>query len=90
MLTLLFVLSFIINVVAISVAIPTILNTYQRYSRGKFVVCPEKRQQATIALSPKIAALSAVLIPKELRVVKACSLWAGAPKCNHACLAQIP
>lgn len=89
MLLLLFILSLIINFVAITVAIPTIINTYQRYSRGKLVVCPEKQQQATIALSPKIAALSAVFIPKEVRVVKACSLWEGNPQCNHACVAQV-
>jgi hypothetical protein len=89
MILFLFILSFIINFIAITVAIPTIINTYQRYSRGKLVVCPEKNQQATIALSPKIAALTAVFIPKEIRVVKACSLWPEIGHCNRACAAQL-
>ena len=89
MLVFFFIFSFIINFIAITIAIPTLINTYRRYRRGKLVVCPEKQRQATIALSPKIAAMSAVFIPHELRIVKACSLWEGAPQCNHACVAQV-
>jgi len=86
--TLLFVISFAVNFAAITVALPTIINTYQRYSRGKLVQCPAKQQQATILVSPKIAALSAVLIPKEIRIVKACSLWPYA-ECTKLCTTQI-
>jgi hypothetical protein len=89
MLVFLFILSFIVNFIAIAVAIPTIVSTYQRYSRGKLVVCPEKNQQATIALSPKIAAISAVFVSKEIRVVKECSLWSEMPHCTRACAAQV-
>jgi hypothetical protein len=89
MILFLFILSFIINFIAITVAIPTIINTYQRYSRGKLVVCPQKNQQATIALSPKIAAVTAIFVPKEIRVVKACSLWPEIEHCNRACAAQV-
>ncbi len=88
MIVFLFILSFLINFIAITVAIPTIINTYQRYSRGKLVTCPEKQQQATIALSPNIAAVSSVFSPKEIRVVKACSLWPYA-HCTRACTAQV-
>lgn len=88
MISFLFILSFIINFIAIIVAMPTIINTYQRYSRGKLVQCPEKQQQATIVLSPKIAALSAVFSPKEIRVVKECSLWPYVD-CTRACTAQL-
>lgn len=84
----LFVISFIVNIIAITVAIPTIINTYQRYARSKVVICPEKQQQATIALSPKIAALSAVFIPHEIRIIKACSLWPYV-NCTQMCMAQV-
>ena len=89
MILLLFALSCIVNFIAITVAIPTIISTYQRYSRGKLVVCPEKKQEATIALSPRIAAVSAVFIPKEIRVVKACSLWDEGLRCTRECVAQV-
>lgn len=89
MIELLFVISFLINFIAISVAMPTIIDTYQRYSRGKLVICPEKKQQATIALSPKIAAVSSVFSTKEIRVVKACSLWPEMECCHRACTAQV-
>lgn len=89
MIILLFIISFLINFIAISLAMPTIINTYQRFSRGKLVVCPEKKQQATVALSPRIAALSAILIPREIRVVKACSLWPELDCCRRACTVQI-
>lgn len=85
----LFILSFIVNFVAITVAMPTIIDTYRRYNRGKLVVCPDNKQEATIALAPKIAAVSAVFIPKEIRVVKACSLWPEMRHCGKACLAQL-
>ncbi len=88
MVVFLFILSFLINVVAITMALPTIIDTYRRYSRGKLVTCPERNQQATIALAPRIAAVSAVLIPKEIRVVKACSLWPEV-RCTRACTAQL-
>lgn len=84
----LFVISFIVNIIAITVAIPTIINTYQRYARGKLVMCPEKQQQATIALSPKIAALSSVFIPHEIRIIKTCSLWPYV-HCTRMCIAQV-
>lgn len=84
----LFVISFIVNIIAITVAIPTIINTYQRYARSKVVICPEKQQQATITLSPKIAALSAVFIPHEIRIIKACSLWPYV-NCTQMCMAQV-
>ncbi|MBX2990183.1 MAG: hypothetical protein KF749_03335 [Bacteroidetes bacterium] len=89
MIEFLFVISFLINFVAISIAMPTIVDTYQRYSRGKLVICPEKKQQATVAVSPRIAAVSSVLIPKEIRIVKACSLWPEMDCCHRACTAQI-
>ncbi len=89
MIEFLFVISFLINFVAISIAMPTIVDTYQRYSRGKLVICPEKKQQATVAVSPKIAAVSSVLIPKDIRIVKACSLWPEMDCCHRACTAQI-
>lgn len=88
MIIFLFILSFLVNFVAITVALPTIINTYQRYSRGKVVVCPEKNQQATIALAPKIAAVSAVFIPKEIRIIKDCSLWPYV-QCTRACRVQV-
>jgi hypothetical protein len=88
MIVLVFILSLLVNFVAITVALPTILNTYQRYSRGKLVVCPERHQQATIALSPKIAAISAVFVPKEIRLIKACSLWPDV-HCTKQCIAQL-
>jgi len=84
----LFILSFLVNFVAITTALPTIIDTYRRYSRGKLVTCPERNQQATIALAPKVAAVSAVLIPKEIRIVKACSLWPEV-QCTRACTAQL-
>ncbi|MDL1891592.1 hypothetical protein FBQ87_01690 [Sphingobacteriales bacterium CHB3] len=89
MIEFLFVISFLINFVAISIAMPTIVDTYQRYSRGKLVICPEKKQQATVAVSPRIAAVSSVLIPKDIRIVKACSLWPEMDCCHRACTAQI-
>jgi hypothetical protein len=88
MIVFLFIISFLINFVAIVVAMPTIINTYQRYSRGKLVTCPEKQQQATIALAPKIAAVSAVFSPREIRIVRACSLWPY-KKCTRECTAQV-
>lgn len=88
MILLVFVLSLLVNFVAITVALPTFLHTYQRYSRGKLVVCPERRQQATVALSPKIAAISAVFAPKEIRLIKACSLWPDV-HCAKQCIAQL-
>lgn len=84
----LFVLSFLINFIAITLALPTIAETYRRYSRGKLVTCPEQNRQATIALSPKLAAISVVFVPREIRVVKECSLW-PAVKCSRACIAQV-
>lgn len=89
MIEFLFVISFLVNFVAISIAMPTIVDTYQRYSRGKLVICPEKKQQATVAVSPRIAAVSSVLIPKDVRIVKACSLWPEMDCCHRACTAQI-
>lgn len=89
MIEFLFVISFLINFVAISIAMPTIVDTYQRYSRGKLVICPEKKQQATVAVSARIAAVSSVLIPKDVRIVKACSLWPEMDCCHRACTAQI-
>lgn len=84
----LFILSFLVNFLAITVALPTIIDTYQRYTRGKLVMCPEKNQQATIAFAPKIAAISAVFIPKEIRIVKDCSLWPYV-QCTRACRLQV-
>jgi hypothetical protein len=89
MITFVFILSFLINFIAISLAMPTIINTYRRYSRGKLVICPETKQQATVALSPKIAAVTAVLSPKEIHIVKACSLWPEMGYCSKACTAQV-
>jgi hypothetical protein len=88
MVVFLFILSFLINFIAITVALPTIADTYRRYSRGKLVTCPEENRQATIAVSPKIAAISAVFAPKEIRVIRECSLW-PAVQCSRACLAQL-
>jgi len=88
MLIFLFVLSFIINFLAITLALPTIADTYRRYARGKLVVCPENNQQATVAVSAKLAALTSILLPKELRTVKECSLW-PAVNCRRACRFQL-
>ncbi len=84
----LFVIGFIISIIAIRVAIPTLIATYQRYARAKFVICPEKQQQATIALSPRIAAISSIFIPHEIRLVKACSLWPYV-NCTRTCVRQV-
>ncbi len=89
MIVFLFILSFLVNFIAITVALPTIIDTYQRYTRGKLVMCPEKNQQATIAFAPKIAAITAVFIPKEIRIVKECSLWPSV-QCTRACRLQVP
>lgn len=89
MIVFLFAISFLINVIAISLAISTIVNTYQRYSRAKLVVCPEKQQQATIAFAEKIAAVSAAFIPHEIRLVRACSLWPGMSSCGRTCTSQV-
>ncbi len=88
MLLFLFILSFILNFVAISIAIPTITDTYRRYQRAKLVVCPEKNQEATIAVSPRIAATTVMFVPNEIRVIRACSLWPYSP-CTKACAAQL-
>lgn len=88
MVVFLFVLSFLVNFVAITMALPTVIDTYRRYSRGKLVTCPERNQQATIAVAPKIAAASAVFSPREIRIVKACSLWPDV-HCTRACTAQL-
>lgn len=85
----LFVVSFIINFLAFTFVLPAVIETYKRYSRGKLVICPVKKQEATIALSPQIAATSAIFLPTEIRVVKACSLWDEQLCCSRACVAQI-
>ncbi len=85
----LFVLSFIINFLAFTFVLPAIIETYKRYSRGKLVVCPEKKQEATIAFSAKIAAASSILLPNEIRIVKACSLWGEGLHCTRACAVQV-
>ncbi len=81
-------ISIVLNIIAIAVAIPTIVDTYQRCARRKLVMCPEKQQQATIALAPNIAALSSVFISREIRVVKACSLWPYLD-CTRTCVTQV-
>lgn len=88
MLLFLFILSFVLNFIAISIAIPTITDTYRRYQRAKLVICPEKKQEATIAVSPKVAATTVMFVPDEIRVIRACSLWPYAA-CSKACTAQL-
>jgi hypothetical protein len=85
----LFVLSFIINFLAFTFVLPAVIETYKRYSRGKLVVCPEKKQEATIVFSPNIAAATAIFLPNEIRVVKACSLWDEGLQCTRGCVAQV-
>jgi len=84
----LFLLSFIVLFVALTVALPGCIETYTRYRRGHFVICPETQRQGAVVLSAGLAAASSALLTTHLHV-KGCTLWPEQRPCSRRCLAQV-
>ena len=84
----LFLISFIVLFVALTVALPGCIETYTRCRRGHFVICPETQRQGAVALSPGLAAASSVLLTTKLHI-KGCTLWPEQRPCSRRCLIQV-
>lgn len=88
MVYLLFIMSFLVSFIALAVVLPGCVETYARYSRSKFVECPEEHKPAVIDVAAGLAATSSAFFP-TIRKVRTCSLWPGKPPCHGRCLLQV-
>lgn len=88
MVALVFVMSFIVSMVAFRIVLPAVFETYARYSRAKFVVCPEDRKQAAVSVHPGIAAATSAFVSPRLKIAT-CTLWPESGTCARRCLAQV-
>jgi hypothetical protein len=84
----LFLLSFIVLFVALTVALPGVVEVYTRCRRGHFVVCPETQKQGAVVVSAGLAAASSALLPTKFRI-KDCTLWPEQRPCSRRCLLQV-
>lgn len=73
MVYLLFIMSFLVSFLALALVLPTCVETYARYSRSKFVQCPEENKPAVVDIAAGLAATSSAFLP-TIRKVRTCSL----------------
>jgi hypothetical protein len=85
---LLVMVSLVVSTVAISLALPVIVETYARFRRPRTVTCPELNQQSTIGVAAGLAAVSCALCPTILHI-KECALWPEHHKCSRQCVFQL-
>lgn len=81
-------ISLCVSFVALLVALPACAKVYHTFLRGQLVECPENHRQATVAVSPIIAAGTSAIIPTVL-FVKGCALWPEHRSCKRNCTAQL-
>lgn len=84
----LFLLSFIVVFIALTVALPGVVEVYTRCRRGHFVVCPETQKQGAVVLSAGLAAASSAFLSTKLRI-RDCTLWPEQRPCSRSCLSQV-
>ena len=83
-----FALSCAVSLAAVAIVLPSCVETYMRYSRARFVICPENQKEATITLSARLAALTSAFLP-TIVTVKDCNAWGDCRRCSMQCLTQV-
>ena len=78
----------IISVGAVYVLLPNYLSVFFGHRKPKMITCPEKGWEATVSISPHLAALTS-LFDSERRRVKRCSLWSEGKGCDMGCLKNL-
>lgn len=83
-----FLLSLFVTFIALTIALPGCVETYNRHRRGHFVECPHSGKQGAVMVSAGLAAASSALLPTRLHI-KDCTLWPEHSRCSRRCLIQI-
>lgn len=84
-----FFISLLVTFAALTVALPTCVEVYHRYRRSHFVQCPKTRREASVVVSPGVAAASSAFLPTHIHFIKSCSLWPEYRRCGCRCLSQL-
>ncbi|MFQ5840000.1 MAG: hypothetical protein ACE5HK_04700 [Candidatus Methylomirabilales bacterium] len=71
------------------VVLPTVLDAFRRFRRGRVVRCPETHAEATVHLDARHAAWTTAIGPPVLRI-RDCSLWPERQGCSRVCLKSLP
>lgn len=78
----------ILSVSVVYVLLPNYLSVFFHHRKPKRIMCPERGGEATVSVSPHLAALTS-LLDSERRRVKHCSLWSEGKDCDGECLKDL-
>jgi hypothetical protein len=78
----------IISVGAVYVLLPNYLSVFFGHRKPKRIMCPERGEEATVSISPHLAALTSLFDSEKLRL-KRCSLWSEGKSCDVGCLKNL-